>query len=166
MSGKKWAYGVDDDDQDKAVDKGLEAGTVPDVVEPDDLKAIAEQPTAQELAAPKVDLATLSDEALTAELARRRTGKIDAEIEATKAHLAELEAERTALLSGQPAPVRRTTTVNPITGKPRTAVGVAPMPVPPVDPNRPKPPKPGTVLTKDCSCKGAGCYLCMVIIGK
>lgn len=165
-------YYRDDDDEDKAVDAAL-AGHAPEVIVPLDMLEQATAPgegsmvnanvvqVSQEGKA-LVTAAQLSDDELAAELARRKTVKIDQHIAELELQLFTLQGERNLLL-GNPLAVllaspqihsttnpgvnaKPMTNVNPVTGKAR----------PPA-----VKPRPASVLTKDCTCDGEGCYLCM-----
>lgn len=95
-----------------------------------------------------MSLADLPDDAILAELERRKSAKLEEQIAILEAQLKTLKAKRG---SQRPdAVVADTTLINPITGKTRRAVPLT---------AEGKPPKPGTVSKGACSCDN-GCYLC------
>lgn len=161
-------YWRDDDADDKAVDAELtKPGSTAEVTTPPDLEELQAATQAavitlnpgelsqamsqsQLLKGQPLDLASLPDELLQAELNRRKTASIDAEILQAEAYLIKLRAERAILLSGGqvtehavPPGLEQSTSVNPFTGK-----------------ERPKKIPPGTLRPEQCPCEG-GCYLCV-----
>lgn len=175
----KPSYFPEDADEDTKVDKAFESGAeLPEVTMPPDFEA-AENAASQPLVIPQegepvgvltpVGIAALSDDELAAELARRKTAKIDLRIIEVQALLASLMDERARLMADplaifDAAAFSPGLKVNIVTAE--QSASIAPTDINPVTGKRRAPKvRPGSLRHAECDCRAqgieGGCYRCL-----